>query len=154
VDDAYELVFAEAVRALAARRDALESLRGRAGVVLSGAAIASSLFGGRAVGAGLGPFAWAAIFSFLGLSLALLVVLWPRVEWQDAILPSWVIRVHIEVADPRGIGLIRRDLALELEDVYRKNTALYERLARSFRVAAVLLNFEVLGWILDLALRT
>jgi hypothetical protein len=42
VDDPSELVFAEAVRALAVRRDALESLRGRAGVVLSGAAIVSS----------------------------------------------------------------------------------------------------------------
>jgi hypothetical protein len=152
VDDPYELVFAEAIRALSVRRDALESLRGRAGVVLSGAAIASSLFGTQAVGAGLGPFAWCAVAAFLGLSLSLLVVLWPRTEWQDTTLPSWVIDT-IEGSDPPTMPLVLRRLALEMGVVYRRNTVLYERLARYFRIAAVLLNVEVLGWILDLATR-
>jgi hypothetical protein len=71
VEDPYELVYTEAVRALSVRRDAFESLRARAGVVLSGAAIASSLFGGRAVAVGLGAFGWVAVIAFSGLGIRL-----------------------------------------------------------------------------------
>src|SRR4051812_47291271 len=110
MDDAYDLVLAEAVRALAFRRDALESLRSRAGVLLSGAAIASSLFGAQAVRTGLSVFAWCAVAAFLGLIHTLLAVLWPRREWQDATLPSGLIEADIEVAEPLPLPLIRRDL--------------------------------------------
>jgi hypothetical protein len=43
-----EVVYVESARALAQQRDAFESLRTRAGVLLSAAAISSSLFGGQA----------------------------------------------------------------------------------------------------------
>lgn len=101
--------------------------------------------------AGLGPFGWVAVLSFGGLGFALLMVLWPRPERQDATLPSRLIEMDIEVADPLPIELIRRDIALQLENVYRENTVLYEQLARSFRLAAVLLHVEVLAWVIDLA---
>jgi hypothetical protein len=126
-------------------------LRARAGVVLSGAAIASSLFGGQAVASDLGVFGWAAVCAFGGLAIALLAILWPRREWQDATLPSRIIGMDIEVPDPLPLSLIQRDLALEMEAVYRDNTELYERLARSFRMAAVLLNSEILCWVTELA---
>jgi hypothetical protein len=151
VDDPYELAYGEAVRALSIRREGLDSLRSRAGVVLSGAAIASSLFGGRAVSTGLGLFGWAAVASFAGLGLALLVVLWPRPEWLGTTMPSWIIETDIEVPHPLSVELIRRDLALQIEGAYRDNTVLYEQLARSFQLAAVLLNVEMLAWIIDLA---
>jgi hypothetical protein len=148
---AYELVYSEAVRASSRQRDALESLRTRAGVVLSGAAITSSLFGGQAVGAGrLGPFGWIAVACFAGLGLSLLVILWPRPEWQGTPLPSRVIATDIEGPDPLPLKLIWRDLALHVESVYRATDAVYERLARSFRLATILLNVEVLMWIGDL----
>jgi hypothetical protein len=147
----YELVYGEAVRVLSIRREGLESLRSRAGVVLSGAAIASSLFGGRAVSTGLGVFGWAALMSFAGLGFALLVILWPRPEWLGTTMPSRIIETDIEVSDPLSVELIRRDLALQIEVAYRDNTVLYEQLARSFRLAAVLLNVEVLAWVIDLA---
>jgi hypothetical protein len=153
VDDPYELVYDEAVRSLAARRDALESLRARAGVVFSGAAIASSLFGSRAVAAGLSAFGWIAVGAFGALTVALLAVMWPRKEWQDATLPSRLIAVDIEVPDPLPVGLIRRDIARQMEAVYHENTRLYEQLARCFRAAAVLLTIEACAWALDLAVR-
>jgi hypothetical protein len=155
VDDddagAYELVYAEAVRASSRQQDAFESLRTRAGVVLSGAAIASSLVGGRAVGSGrIGPAGWIAVTCFSGLALALLVILWPRPEWQGSPLPSRVIETDIEGPEPLPLKLIWRDLALHMQQVYLANDAHYERLARSFRLAAILLNLEVLAWIGDL----
>jgi preprotein translocase subunit SecG len=150
-EDPYELVYAEAVRALEMRRDALESLRSRAGVVLSAAAIASSLFGSQAVRAGLGTFGWIAVFAFLALSLALLLILWPRNDWQDTSLASQILAKGIEVDEPLPIAFIRRDLALDMERVYLRNTDSYARLARSFRAAVMLLNLEVLAWILALA---
>jgi hypothetical protein len=149
--EAYELVLNEAIRASSRQQDALESLRTRAGVVLSGAAVASSLFGGQAFSAGhVGAFGWIAVVSFAGLGLALLVILWPRPEWQDAAAPSRVIESDIEGPRPLPVKLIRRDLSLHLEAVYAENQTLYERLARDFRFAAVLLNIEVLAWIGDL----
>jgi hypothetical protein len=155
VDDdaagAYALVYGEAVRALARQRDAFESLRTRAGVLLSGAAIASSLFGGQAVAAGrLGPFGWGAVAAFAALGLALLLVLWPRSEWQDSNLPSWILTEYVETPDPLPLASIQRELAIHLEAVYGQGEADYERIARSFRLAAVLLNVEVLAWVLDL----
>jgi hypothetical protein len=153
VDDPYELVYTEAVRALEARRDALESLRSRAGVILSGAAIASSLFGSRTVGAGLSAFGWIAVLAFGGLTVALLAVLWPRAEWQDATLPSRLLGIDIEVRNPLSGGLIKRHLALQMEAVYHENTKLYEELARWFRAAATLLAVEASAWALDLAIR-
>jgi hypothetical protein len=154
VEDPYELVYTEAVRALSRRRDALESLRARAGVVLSGAAIASSLFGGRAAQAGLGGFGWLAVVAFAALGLALLLILWPRTEWQETSLPSQLIGSDIEVEEPLPLRLIHRDLAIDMEGVYMESVALYGRLARYFRIAAILLNVEVLAWVGELATRT
>ena len=154
MDDPYELVYAEAVRGLSQRREAVESLRTRAGIVLTGAAVASSLFGSRAVGAGpLGPFGWLAVASFAGLGLALLAVLWPRLEWRATPSPSRVIESLIEVPDPASVEVIHRDLALHMERAQRANDYLYERLAQYFRVGVVLLSGEILAWIVDLATR-
>jgi hypothetical protein len=120
-------------------------------VVLSAAAIASSLFGSQAVRAGLGIFGWIAVLAFLGLSLALLLILWPRNDWQDTSLPSRVLAKGIEVDEPLPMAFIRRDLALQMERVYLTNTDSYVRLARSFRAAVMLLNLEVLAWVLAIA---
>ena len=122
--------------------------------MLSGAAIASSLFGGRATKAGFGAFGWLAVVSFAALAVALLLILWPRMEWHETSLPSYLIGSHIEVEEPLPLRLIHRDLAIQMEGVYRESEALYDRLARYFRVAAILLNVEVLAWVGELATRT
>jgi hypothetical protein len=122
--------------------------------VLSGAAIVSSLFGGRAAGTGLRAFGWLAVLTFAGLAVALLLILLPRAERQETSLPSHLIGSDIEVEDPLPLRLIHRDLAIQMEGVYRESVALYERPARHFRVAAILLNVEVLAWVGELATRT
>lgn len=149
---AYALVYNEAVRALTRQRDAFESLRSRAGVLLSGAAVASSLFGGQTVAAGrLGLFGWVAVAALAALGLTLLVVLWPRVEWEDTPLPSRLLQTVIEIPEPIALEVLHRELALHMESVYNQNDFEYERLAKFFRTAAILLNIEVLAWVLDLA---
>jgi hypothetical protein len=148
VDDPYELVYAEASRALAQQRQAFESLRTRAGVLLSGAAIASSL---TVPGGQLGVFGWIAIASFAALGVALLAILWPRPEWQDTPVPSSVIETYVEVDRPLPLEVVRRDLALHMESVYDDNHVVFERLARYFRAATVLLTIEVLASVIDIA---
>lgn len=91
-----------------------------------------------------------AVASFAGLGLALVVLLWPRPEWKDTASPSRVIESAVEGTDPLPLNLIRRDIALHIESVYRENERLYERLAGYFRLAAILLDIEVLAWIGDL----
>ena len=76
--------------------------------------------------------------------LALLVVLWPRTEWQDVTRPSWIIE-SLELDDPRPMPQVLGRLALEFDGRYRTNTDLHERLARWFRIATVLLNIEAAG---------
>jgi hypothetical protein len=154
VEDPYELVYLEAVRALSHQRESIESLRTRAGIVLSGAAVASSLFGARAAASGeVGLFGWLAVASLAGLGLALLAVLWPHSEWQATPSPSRVIETAIEGPKPVSLRQIHRDLALHMEVAREENDALYERLARYFRLSAVLLSAELLAWIVDLATR-
>ena len=92
--------------------------------------------------------------SFAGLGFALLVILGPRPEWLGTTMPSRIIETDIEVSDPLSVELIRRDLALQIEVACRDNTVLYEQLARFFQVAVVLLNVEVLAWVIDLATKT
>jgi hypothetical protein len=153
VDDPYELLFAEAVRALAELRIAVEALRTRAGILLSGAAITSSLFGRQAFATHVSVPAWCAVICFLGLIASLLAALWPGPERQTTPLSSTLLEAYIEREDAAPLHVMQRDLALHMEAAFRENEIQYERRARSFRYAAVLFSGEVLTLILDLATR-
>jgi hypothetical protein len=155
VEDPYELVYLEAVRLLSQQREGFESLRTRAGMLLSAAAIASSLLGGQAFMAGrLNLGGWLAVGAFASLGLAVVTILWPRPEWGVSASPRQMIATTIEVETPTPLRLIHRELALYADAAYNQNREHYERLARWLRVAALLLNVEVAGWIIDLASKT
>ena len=152
MEDPYELAYTEAVRALTQQRDAFESLRGRAGVLLSGAAIASSLLGGQAFDAGrLGAPGWLAVAAFACLGALAAAILWPTGESSGGSSAGQLIGSHLDVDDPTPAALIRRELALDIEAVYLDNQRAYGRLVAQLRAAALLLNAEVIGWIVELA---
>jgi hypothetical protein len=80
-DDAaiYEIAYAEAVRALSEQHELIESLRSRAGLILSVGAITSSFLGARALGpGGSSALTWLALVAFATGSSLCLAVLWPR----------------------------------------------------------------------------
>jgi hypothetical protein len=145
----YELAYSEAVRALSHQRDAAEALRTRAGMLLSAAAITSSLLGRQAFAGSLSGAGWVAIGSFAALGCLLLAILWPRPEWDSGLSPSRLIATHVE-SDAAPLPLMHRDLALHMDAAFRENEVSHERSARHFRRAALLLGVEVLALILDL----
>jgi hypothetical protein len=60
------------------------------------------------------------------------------------------VKTYIEISDPVPLALIHRDLALHMEAAYHDNEVWYERWARHFRRAALLLGLEVLMLVIDL----
>jgi hypothetical protein len=75
----YRIAYDEAVRALSQQQSMIDSLRTRAGLLLSAAAITTSFLGAQALNDG-GPSVatWLALAGFVGLSVASLAILWPH----------------------------------------------------------------------------
>jgi hypothetical protein len=147
----YELAYNEAVRALAEQRSSVEALRTRAGILLSAAAINSSLLGRQAFAGRLTAVGWLAVISFAALGISLLAILWPRREGDSTASPVRIVETRIETSDPSPLALIHRDLAYDLDLAYRENEAWHEHLASHFRRAALLLGLEVVALVADLA---
>lgn len=86
------------------RSEPSANFRSRAGQLIAAAAITTSFFGGRAIGSHVHLTGWIAIGCFIGLSLSVLVILWPRHDWVFALSPAQLISTYIEPAeDPRSI---------------------------------------------------
>jgi hypothetical protein len=107
-----EVVYAEAIRSLEGQRGALDNLRGRSGILLSAASIASSFLGGIALGRGtLSGWGWAAIVSFGLVGVLSLVTLWPF-DWVFGFDGHALIRDYIDRSPPATPNEIRRNLAI------------------------------------------
>jgi hypothetical protein len=149
----YAFAYREAVRALDYQRGALESLRTRVGVLLSGATIATSFLGGLAIRNSADTGAWVAIALFVAFALVSLRILWPRAEGAGGFTakPSLIVDDMIEgpKLEPWQVS---RELALHMENAYDRNERAHLiPLTNWSRLAILLLIAEILAWILDLA---
>jgi hypothetical protein len=149
---AYLLAYDEAKRALDEQERAVFELRSRAGQLIAGAAIATSFFGGQALRHHIHPMGWVAIGSFVALSLAVLVILWPRRDWEFNLSPAQFIDTYLEPSDeePLALPAIHRDLALHMGNSADLNRRQLRWLTAAFRVGAVLLVAEVVSWVIVL----
>jgi hypothetical protein len=113
----YALAYDEAVRALSQQRDSFESLRTRAGVVLSASAVATSLLARHAVSI------WAlSVFGALVASLA--AVLWPSREASTP-SPTRLLAMYVERA--ASVALIHRDLVIHMDAAYNRTRIVSRR---------------------------
>ena|ERR1700737_5668201 len=152
--DAYKLAYDEAVRALAQQQSRLDDFRARAGIVLSAAAIATSILGGQALGQqSPSLWAWIALGSFIGVSGLALLLLFPR-TWTFTAVPRRIIGTYVEAETPLPLPMIHRDLALHMEDSYVKNEVGLDQMIIFFRVALGLLALEVVAWTIEIATRS
>ena len=143
LNEAYELAYAEAVRALSQQQIVLDNFRTRAGILLSGAAIATSFLGGQALrGGDLSSWSWIAIVAFGVIGTCALAILWPRRDWEFVAGPRRLIATYIESEDPLPVPEIYRDLALHMEDSYDENSVRVQWLILVFRVAGIALGVE------------
>jgi len=117
-----------------------------------GAAIATSFFGGQALRHHLHPMGLVAVGCFVALSVAVLVILWPRRDWEFNLSPAEFINIYVEPADTEPLDLpsIHRDLALHMGNSAALNRKQLRWLTGAFRVGAVLLVAEVIAWVIVL----
>lgn len=150
----YRIAYDEAVRALSQQQSMIDSLRTRAGLLLSAAAITTSFLGAQALNdGGPGIATWLALACFVGLSVASLAILWPH-SLEFTANPANVIESYIETEEPLSVAEIHRDLSLHMHGSYADNLTGQKQLASRFRLAGVLLTVEVILWIIDLASKT
>jgi hypothetical protein len=149
----YALAFDEGVRALSEQQDVIDSFMTRSGLLLSGAAIATSFLGQAALEHGTTVFTWLAIGLFAALGAAVIAILWPRNDWEYSVRPELLIANYIEHPDPLSLEEIHRDLALHMDRSYLRNRGQLLRLVWLFRLASILLTIEVVAWVVDLVVQ-
>jgi len=149
---AYNLAYEEAKLALEEQERAVSELRLRAGQLIAAAAITTSFFGGRVIGSHVHLASWVAIGCFIGLSLSVLAILWPRRDWEFALSPAQLIATYIEPTDdpPVDLPTIHRDLALHMGVSVQSNRRQLRWVFGAFRRGAILLTGEVVAWAIAL----
>lgn len=148
----YALVYAEAERALKQQQDVLAEARGRAAVLLSATAIATSFLGGIALDRRtVGPFGVAAIVLFVLVGLACLAVLLPIPGWRFRFTARKLLTIYVEGSPPASLADTHRDLALHADDDVKSNNARIGLLWWAVRAAMLLLILEVTAWLIELA---
>lgn len=110
----YEITYSEAVRALSEQHSVLESLRARAGLLLSSAAVTTSFLAGQAIHGGrVGPFAWLALFDFTAVAALAIAVLQPR-RWEFSAHPGETIASHLAAGGKPTAAELYETLAVGL----------------------------------------
>ncbi len=166
--EAYELLFGEAVRALAAQEASLDEIRVRAGTMLSAAGVISAFLGTAAltIASGLstaGPnptpkeqiyliyFGILLGLVFLTASSVVLVRLLPaRSNWTFRVGTHELLRDYIEAEPPATMPEIHRSVAWYLADAEAKNKTGLEKLYGQFAWASWLFIGNLLAWFLVL----
>ncbi len=154
-ESGYAVAYAEAQRSLDEQERAVVELRTRAGTLIAAAAITMSFFGGHALlNDDLHAFGWVAIGCFALVGLAVLLILWPRRDWEFSLAPSEFIATYLEPehGEPLQLQLILRDLALHMGRSAALNRRQLRTLMITFRTGVLLLVIEVLAWVLALLL--
>ena len=141
------------MRALSEQQAVIDSFRTRSGLLLSGAAIATSFLGQASLARGTTFFTWLAVGLFVVLGAAVIAILWPRGDWEYSVRPELLITNYIEHAEPLEIPEIHRDLALHMDSSYLRNRGQLLRLVWLFRLASILLICEVVAWVVDLIIQ-
>lgn len=150
--DLYKVAYDEAVRALVDQQGAIESLRSRAGLLLSAAAVTTSFLGAQGLhGGSPSLFSWLALTGFIGAAAASLAILWPR-RWEFTADPRAVIETFIEPMEHPPIEDLHRNLSLRMHHSYLENRAGLKQLVAVFQLASGLLAVEVVLWIIAIAL--
>jgi hypothetical protein len=145
------LLYAEGVRALDDQQSVVESIRVRAGILLSAASVATSFLAGVAVGRkGLSFWGWLATTCFVGVGVLSFMILWPKREWTFRANIKKLVRDYVDGDAPASLAEMHRDLALHMENWAEANSWKMRWLFIYFQVAVLLLGFEVVLWIIDL----
>lgn len=150
-DSLYRVAYDEAVRALSEQQGAIDSLQSRAGLLLSAAAINTSIFSARALDSGDPNLAtWLAMANFVAVAVVSLAILWPH-RWTFTADPGDLVRAYVETGESAPMEGLYRELSLHMRNSYAKNLNGIGRLAALFQTASALFTLEVILWIVAVA---
>lgn len=146
----YNLAVQEAMRSLSQQQATLESLRGRAGVLLSAAMISTSFFGAQTINsrlAGFWPIVASALFVVVGVCA--IAVLWPRrsLLFESSLLDVVGVGVRSSAqraADPYWAA---RGFADEVRRHVVDSDRRLDRLFILLSIGWVLFIVEILAWL-------
>jgi hypothetical protein len=141
VEDAYELAYREAVRALDHQRAAATELQSRAGMLLAAASIAVTLLGPESFGS-MRALGWLAVLCFVLLSLCVLAVVWPHADRTFSTDPHALLGEHLANGDLNAVAL-SSDLIVRIAIHHRVNAQRLERMSTAFRIGACLLASQM-----------
>lgn len=151
-DQLYKVAYDEAVRALSELQAAIESVRARAGLLLSTAAVTTSFLGAQGLQGGRSNFlAWLAMTCFVAVAATCLSILLPR-RWEFAVSSTWLVESCGESAGEVEIDDLYRGLAIRMRGSFSVNHQGLAGLALLFQAASGLLTIEVVAWIVTIAL--
>lgn len=149
----YTLAVKEAMRSVGAQQATLESVRSRAGVLLSAAVISTSFFGAQTINArltGIGPVAASILFVAVGVCAT--AVLWPR---RSLLFSSTLLDV-VQAGDtgtrydgaPEGdVYWAVRHFAEEVREHVLRTSVRLDRLFLLLSLGWVLFLCEILVWL-------
>ncbi|HEU5105706.1 MAG TPA: hypothetical protein VFU11_07675 [Solirubrobacterales bacterium] len=147
----YGIAYDEAVRARSEQQELIESLRARAGLLFSVAAISTSFLGAQALRAGrLYLPSWLALLCFIAVASVSLAILWPR-KWEGATDPREVIETYIEAPKVAPVEELQRDLSIYIYGSYKENQEALRQLAAFLQVGSGLMALEVAFWMIAIA---
>jgi hypothetical protein len=147
----YEVAYDEAARALSEQLSLIDSFRTRAGLLLSAAAITTSVIGSQALDHGpIGYAAWAALGSFFGVAILSLAILWPR-QREFAADSAEIVKSCIESGGPKSVIDLRWALTTQMHQSYASSWEDLTQIEMLFEIASTLLAAEVLSWIISIA---
>lgn len=147
------LLYAAATRALDQQAATVESVRVRAGILLSAASIATSFLAGIVVDADeprLDTLGWIAVGCYILIVGLCLAILWPTREWKFRSNAKKLARDYIDADPAATLSEMHRDLALHMENWAEVNAWKMRWLFYYFQAASVLLGVEVVLWMADL----
>ena len=147
------LLYEAAIRTLDQQALTVESVRVRASVLLSAAAIATSFLAGIVLDANkpqLDTLGWVAVGCFVLIVGLCLAILWPTREWKFRSNVKKLARDYVDSDPPATSSEMHRDLALHMENWAEVNAWKMRWLFYYFQAASILLGVEVVAWIADL----
>jgi hypothetical protein len=151
-DPRVEIVWTLAQSQLTAQTGAVDELRARVGVLISGAAIATGFLAGQALNTkhGLPGAAWLGIGAAAALLIVCIIILWPR-DWAGQLVNTTTALEDIDRRPDDSVDDFQRYMAGFAMGESRTNQDRLKRLYGLFSVALVCLGVDFAGWIWALA---
>jgi hypothetical protein len=79
------------------------------------------------------------------------LLLWPYYNLTFRFDPQDLLARYVDVAEPKPMATMHRELALQLRDDWRANGRIVRRLREALQVALILLIGEIVAWLLSIA---